>query len=50
MYRNSILSRCFSNIVHGSDSETSAKREIDLWFRAEEVANWPHTAEKWIYE
>lgn len=40
----------FSNIVHGSDSEKAAKREIDLWFRAEELANWPHTAERWIYE
>jgi nucleoside-diphosphate kinase len=40
----------FSNIVHGSDSETAAKREINLWFRPEEVTNWPHTAEKWIYE
>jgi len=38
------------NIVHGSDSEKSAKREIDLWFRPDEVANWPHTAERWIYE
>ncbi|CAF0879579.1 unnamed protein product [Adineta steineri] len=38
------------NICHGSDSETAAKREIDLWFRPEEVANWAHTAERWIYE
>ncbi|CAF0866298.1 unnamed protein product [Rotaria sordida] len=38
------------NIVHGSDSESAAKREIDLWFRPDEVSNWVHTAERWIYE
>ncbi|CAF3409744.1 unnamed protein product [Rotaria sp. Silwood1] len=38
------------NIVHGSDSENAAKREIDLWFRPDEVSNWLHTAERWIYE
>ncbi|CAF3134671.1 unnamed protein product [Rotaria socialis] len=38
------------NIVHGSDSESAAKREIGLWFRPEEVSDWKHTAEKWIYE
>ncbi|CAF0719363.1 unnamed protein product [Adineta ricciae] len=38
------------NIVHGSDSDKAAKREIDLWFRPDEIANWPHTAERWIYE
>ncbi|CAF4707911.1 unnamed protein product [Rotaria sp. Silwood1] len=38
------------NIVHGSDSENAAKREIDLWFRKDEVSNWVHTAERWIYE
>jgi nucleoside-diphosphate kinase len=38
------------NIVHGSDSEKAAKREIDLWFKPDEVANWTSTAERWIYE
>ena len=47
---NSTLISNFSNIVHGSDSEGSAKREIDLWFRPDEIANWTHTAERWIYE
>lgn len=40
----------FSNIVHGSDSEASAQREIALWFRPDEINQWPHTAEQWIYE
>jgi nucleoside-diphosphate kinase len=29
------------NVVHGSDSPESARREIDLYFRPEEIcANW----------
>lgn len=40
----------YSNIVHGSDSEKAAQREIDLWFRAEELANWSLTVNPWIYE
>jgi nucleoside-diphosphate kinase len=36
------------NLVHGSDSPESAKREIDLWFKPTENA---HTkARDWIYE
>jgi nucleoside-diphosphate kinase len=36
------------NLVHASDSVESAKREIALWFKAEENA---HTRERnWIYE
>eukprot|EP00695_Tsukubamonas_globosa_P002604 TRINITY_DN377_c0_g1_i3.p1 TRINITY_DN377_c0_g1~~TRINITY_DN377_c0_g1_i3.p1 ORF type:complete len:235 (+),score=134.56 TRINITY_DN377_c0_g1_i3:69-707(+) len=28
------------NIIHGSDSLASAEREIALWFKPEEIANW----------
>ena len=36
------------NLVHGSDSLESAKREIDLWFKPSESA---HTkAREWVYE
>jgi nucleoside-diphosphate kinase len=28
------------NICHGSDSVESAKREIGLWFKVEEVCEW----------
>ena len=28
------------NLVHGSDSVKSAKREIDLWFKNEEKTDW----------
>ena len=38
------------NLVHGSDSETAAAREIPLWFRPEELCQWEHCASSWIYE
>lgn len=40
------------NIVHGSDSPTSAAREINLFFSAEEQlpANWQRCTDKWAWE
>jgi len=28
---------CFENVIHASDSPSSAKREIELWFKKEEL-------------
>jgi len=38
------------NIIHGSDSVSSAEKEISLWFKNEELVNWEPVASKWIYE
>lgn len=38
------------NICHGSDSVESANREIGLWFKPEEVVDWPSHSHDWIYE
>ena len=38
------------NIVHGSDSEESASREIGLFFKEDELVNWKPDIHKWIYE
>ena len=38
------------NVVHGSDSEESAKREIALFFKEEELIKWEQDTQKWIYE
>ena len=38
------------NLVHASDSLESAAREIDLWFRPEEMINWGKHDYEWIYE
>ena len=38
------------NVVHGSDGEESAKREIALFFKEEELIKWEQDIQKWIYE
>ena len=38
------------NVVHGSDSEESAKREISIFFNEKEMINWNKEVHKWIYE
>ena len=36
----------FENVVHVSDSEASAKREIQLWFEPEDLTNILYTTKK----
>uniref|UniRef100_A0A7M4DVM9 Nucleoside diphosphate kinase n=2 Tax=Crocodylus porosus TaxID=8502 RepID=A0A7M4DVM9_CROPO len=38
------------NVIHGSDSVESARREISLWFREDELICWEDHAEHWIHE
>lgn len=38
------------NIIHGSDATETAEREIALWFKPEELANWQPTITPWLYE
>jgi nucleoside-diphosphate kinase len=38
------------NIVHGSDGQESAAREIGLFFSEEELLDWPRSVDPWIYE
>ncbi|CAI4742252.1 BDN_1c_G0032310.mRNA.1.CDS.1 [Saccharomyces cerevisiae] len=38
------------NVCHGSDSVDSAEREINLWFKKEELVDWESNQAKWIYE
>ncbi|KAG6788214.1 hypothetical protein POTOM_004271 [Populus tomentosa] len=37
------------NIIHGSDGPETAKEEVNLWFKPEELVNYTSNAEKWIY-
>jgi len=37
-----------NNLVHGSDSEESAKREIALWFKPEEVVSYTIAGSEWV--
>lgn len=36
------------NMVHGSDSKDSAKRELDIFFQANEFVSRKHDLERWI--
>jgi nucleoside-diphosphate kinase len=38
-----------NNLVHGSDSEESAKREIALWFKPEELADYTIAGSEWVF-
>lgn len=38
------------NIIHGSDSVDSAKKEIGLWFKEEELVSWTSPLEKSVFE
>lgn len=37
------------NVIHGSDSKDSAKRELGLWFK-EGTIDWKSDVKKWVYE
>ena len=38
------------NLVHGSDSPESAEREVNLFFRAEEILSYDRSLSPWITE
>ena len=38
------------NIIHGSDTVENANKEIALWFKTEELANWTPADQTWVYE
>ncbi|HBP64919.1 MAG TPA: nucleoside-diphosphate kinase [Desulfosporosinus sp.] len=38
------------NIIHGSDSVTSAEREIALYFKPEELIDYSKAGEEWLSE
>jgi hypothetical protein len=38
------------NIIHGSDSVESAKHEISLWFKDDEVSSYVSCAQSWLYD
>ncbi|OYT34640.1 MAG: nucleoside-diphosphate kinase [Candidatus Aenigmarchaeota archaeon ex4484_52] len=38
------------NLIHASDCDESAKREINIFFKKEEIIEWKHSQYSWIYE
>ena len=46
--RGDFCSHTSHNIIHASDSDTSAEREINLFFKPEELIDWKDEAERWF--
>lgn len=38
------------NLTHASDSVENGIKEVDLWFKPEELIGWGRDADKWIFE
>jgi nucleoside-diphosphate kinase len=38
-----------NNLIHGSDSEESAQREIALWFRPEDLVEYAIAGDQWVF-
>ena len=38
------------NRIHASDSPESAKKELDIFFKKEEIVEWEHNQYTWVYE
>ncbi len=38
------------NMIHGSDSPESAQRELELWFKADELTDYTPSREQWVYD
>ena len=38
------------NLIHGSDAVETARGEIALWFKDEELVSWEPTIKTWLYE
>ncbi|MGD0462718.1 MAG: nucleoside-diphosphate kinase [Tepidisphaeraceae bacterium] len=38
------------NLIHGSDSVESAQRELELFFKAEELLEWMPAIQSWVYD
>jgi nucleoside-diphosphate kinase len=38
------------NLIHGSDSPVSAKREVALFFGDRALASWPRDTDRWVLE
>src|SRR5271156_5798024 len=38
------------NLIHGSDSPESAQRELGLFFKPQELLDWPAAITSWVYD
>ena len=38
------------NITHASDSLENANKEIEMWFKPEEIISWSRAIDQWVFE
>jgi nucleoside-diphosphate kinase len=38
------------NLTHGSDTPENGEKEINLWFKPEELVSWQRETDRWIFE
>jgi len=38
------------NLTHASDSVENGIKEINLWFRPEEIVSWARAIDQWVFE
>lgn len=38
------------NLTHASDSPENGSAEVALWFRPDEMVDWPRDVDRWIFE
>jgi nucleoside-diphosphate kinase len=38
------------NLIHASDSVTTAEYELGLWFKPGEIVDWARDGERWVFE
>ncbi len=48
--RGDLAQQTGRNLVHGSDSPESAKREIQLFFNDYELVDWKRSVDPWLFE
>lgn len=48
--RNSFGMDIGRNVIHGSDSPASAEREVNIFFREDELVSYERDVDRWIYE
>ena len=46
--RGDFCSHTSNNVIHASDSDASAEREINLFFKPEEIIDWVDESAKWF--
>jgi nucleoside-diphosphate kinase len=38
------------NLTHASDSVENGQKEIELWFKPEELVSWERSIDEWVFE